>query len=142
MKRRLCICFSFTVLTSCAEPTASISRADSEAAIITTKTNYALGETVSAQLFNRSDRQLGYGACAVSLEKRYEGNKWLHVWPTSGGCIAILYVLDANSSRMLNTRLDSKLSSGVYRLRIQVSRESDRSVHSVYSPTFYVRDAA
>ena len=142
MTPRLVICLSLTILASCAGPTAPNSPADSEVAIIATKTNYAPGETVSAHLFNRSDRQVGYGACAVSLE-RYEGkNKWQEFWPTSGACIAILYQLNANSSRTVDIRLDSKLPSGVYRLRIQVLLESDRSVRSVFSPTFHVRDAA
>lgn len=92
MKRYATYLLSFILLTACAEPTAPKSPSDLEFAIISTKNSYAVGETVSAKLLNRSDKQLGYGACAVALE-RYAGGKWVHVWPTSGACIAILYVL-------------------------------------------------
>ena len=141
MKRSLLVGVTVGILSACASPMAPNSPEDAELAIIPTKTNYAVGETLSAQLFNRSATQLDYAECA-DLEK-YQGDKWVHVSPAIGACITlILYRLDANSSRTLEIRLNSTIPSGLYRLRIQISREDGRPLRDVYSPTFQIRDAA
>jgi hypothetical protein len=138
---RLLIVLTIISLPSCTHPASPDSRDDSDVVILSTKANYVVGETVSAHLFNRSDEQITFGACAVSLE-RYEGGRWTHVWPTSGACIAILLSLSPNNNRTLEVPLETGIGPGTYRLRMSVSNGDNRAVRSIYSPTFVVRAAA
>ena len=76
--------------------------------LIPTKSIYAPGETISAQLFNRSEEQVGYGACSVRLE-HLAGSQWMLVGPEQLPCISVLYVLEPASTRTLQVPLDQIL---------------------------------
>ena len=109
--------------------------------LIPTKSVYAPGETVSAQLFNRSEEQIGYGACSVRLE-HLAGSQWVLIGPEQLPCIAILYVLEPTTTRMMQLPLDQTLESGTYRLRQEILPQTSLPVRRIYSPDFRLRNAA
>src|SRR5687767_9848620 len=76
--------------------------------LIPTKNVYTSGETVSAQLFNRSQAQIGYGACSLRIE-RFQAASWVLIGREDVPCISILYVLEGGNTRIMQLQLDPTL---------------------------------
>jgi hypothetical protein len=104
-------------------------------------TVYAPGDTVQAQLLNRSSDPIGYGACSLSLEQQ-TASGWIRVSPHPGTCIGILYVLEPGGRRAQLQVLDAALPPGTYRLRQQVMPHTSLPERNVFSPVFTVRAPA
>jgi hypothetical protein len=113
----------------------------SDVVLIPTKSLYTSGETVSAQLFNRSEEQIGYGACSLRLE-HLAGSQWVLIGPEQVPCDLILYVLDPASTRIMQLPLDKALESGRYRLRQEILPQTNLPARKVHSPEFRLQNAA
>jgi hypothetical protein len=109
--------------------------------ILPTRTAYVPGDTVQAQLLNRSGDRIGYGACSLSLEQQ-TASGWIRVSPRPGACIGILYVLEPGGRRDQLQVLDAALPPGTYRLRQEVMPHTSLPERSVLSPVFSVRAPA
>ena len=133
--------FSLVYLLALAGCSGSTAPQPGDVVLIPTKSVYAPGETVSAQLFNRSDEQIGFGACSVRFE-HLTGSQWVLVGPEQVPCIAILYVLEPASTRMMQIPLDQTLESGTYRLRQEILPHTSLPARTIYSPEFRLRNAA
>jgi hypothetical protein len=103
--------------------------------LVPTESLYAPGDTVSAELVNRSDEQVGHGACALRLE-HLAGGRWTLVGPEEVPCIAILYVLQPGATHVLRLHLDPTLKSGIYRLRAEILRRTSLPADYIRSPQF------
>lgn len=113
----------------------------SDVVLVPTKNLYTSGETVSAQLFNRSQEQIGYGACSLRIE-RFEAAGWVLIGPEQVPCIAILYVLEGGNARILQLQLDPTLGAGIYRLRHEILPHTSLPVRYIRSPEFRLQNAA
>ncbi len=126
-------------LAGCSGSTALQARDD--VVLIPTRSIYVPGEVVAAQLFNRSEQQVGYGACSTRLE-HLVGSYWVLIGPEQVPCIGVLYVLEPASTRMLQLPLDQQLESGTYRLRQEILPLTSLPARRIYSPEFHLRNAA
>jgi len=102
-----------------------------------TRTLYAAGETISATLANRSDDEIGYGACAVSLERLVD-TRWTVVSEDQRICISILYVLARGDTKEVRLPLDLTLAPGAYRLRHEFLPGTSLPKRYVHSRAFRV----
>jgi hypothetical protein len=102
---------------------------------------YAPGQMVDARLFNGSNEAIGYGACALRLERR-QGNAWVLVGPEMVPCIDILYILDSNASVTIQTRIDKSVPIGIYRVRATIYPRTQIPSGDISSREFIVRSAA
>ena len=119
---------------------ASTAAPTDDVVLVPTKSVYAPGETVSAQLFNRSEDRIGYGACSVRLE-HLSGSQWVLIGPEEVPCILILYVLEPASTRTLQTPLNQTLETGTYRLRQEILPHTRLPARMIHSPEFRLRNA-
>lgn len=114
---------------------------NSNVVLIPTKNVYSPSETVSAQLFNRSEEQIGYGTCSLRVEQ-LAGGRWNLIGPAEVACDALLIVLAPTSTRVMQLQLDPTLESGTYRLRLEILPNTNLPVRYIYSPEFRLRNAA
>jgi hypothetical protein len=99
------------------------------------KTVYIPGETITAELANNSPSPIGYGACALRLQ-RQQGPGWILVGPDEVPCIMVMIVLDPGAKRTLSLPIDPALPSGVYRLVFGYSPDTKLPDRVVYSLPF------
>ena len=86
-----------------------------EVALIASESLYAPGDTLSAELINRSDEAVGYGACSLRLE-HLGGRTWSLVGPEEVPRIDVLSLPQPGGTRVLRLYLDPILEPGTYRL--------------------------
>lgn len=137
MLRVLLACSIFALaLAGCSESTTAPSTGD--VVLVPTRSAYAPGAMVSAQLFNRSEDRIGYGACSTRLEHR-TGSQWVLIGPEEVPCIDVLYALEAGGTTTLEISLDPTLEFGVYRLRQEFLPQTQLPAQMIRSPEFEIR---
>jgi hypothetical protein len=105
---------------------------------------YMLGDTVQAQLSNRSGAPIGYYDCYLSLE-HLTASGWTPVSPPVTRdiyCVEGPYVLDSGQHVVQLQVIDPALPPGAYRLRQWVMPDTRPLARSVLSPVFVVRTPA
>jgi hypothetical protein len=132
------VLYSLSLLALAACSGATAPKAD-DIVLIPTKSTYAAGETVSAQLFNRSQEQVGFGACSVRVE-HLAASQWVLVGPEQIPCILLLIVVEPQSTRMLQVPLDQTLEAGTYRLRQDILPRTNLPSRRIYSPEFQLQN--
>ena len=101
---------------------------------------YAPGETVSAELFNGSDIELGIGLCGLRVEQEV-GSQWTLVGPFSLRCLDPMLGIGPGSRYVQTLRLDPDLAGGVYRLRQEIYPGTSLPTRFIRSPAFRLQAA-
>jgi hypothetical protein len=100
---------------------------------------YTLGDTVQAQLSNRSGAPISYNDCYLSLE-HLTASGWTRVSTQPDiYCVGGPYVLDSGQHVVQLQVIDPALPPGAYRLRQWVMPDTRPLARSVFSPVFVVR---
>ena len=137
MRKFLVYSVSVLALAGCSQSTEP---KNDNVVIVPTKNVYAPGESVSAQLFNRSPEQIGYGSCSLRVEQ-LAGARWNLIGPAELACDAVLIILSPTSTRVMQVQLDPTLESGTYRLRLEILPNTSLPTRFIYSPDFRVGNA-
>lgn len=116
----------------CAAACSSLTAGDASVRLILERSEYTVGETVSARFVNASGERVGYGACSLSLERRTDGG-WTRVAPVMEPCQSILYVLEPGASTSVGVALEPGLPAGEYRLRQEILPGTMLPAEDVYS---------
>ena len=95
------------------------------------------GDTVRADLVNRSPRLVRPEGCGVALEQR-TSEAWLTVVPEPQLCAAGLNLLGGGSIVSHKLPLPDSLTNGVYRLREMIIFRGQPPASPIFSPTFRV----
>ena len=132
MKKQFLILSALLVTAGCTNTTAP---GASDVILVPPKSVYTAGETISAQLYNRSDAAIGYGACSTRLEKS-SGGEWIALEPLQL-CVAKLITLAAQTSRTLQFAVEPDIETGTYRLSHELTTPNRR----IYSASFRVEGA-
>lgn len=104
--------------------------------LVPAKGSFARDEEATLQLKNRSDENLGYGACSLLLERRSAAG-WSLARPEPEVCILILYLLP--SGEEVEFAIDfSSLDPGVYRYRMDLLPGTHLPETTIHSPEFVV----
>lgn len=97
---------------------------------------YSRDEEAVLQLRNRSDEDLGYGACSLLLERR-TASGWRRVTPKPEYCILILYVVRSGGAAEFPVDFSS-FDRGTYRYRMVVMPGTNIPEITIISPEFVV----
>ena len=128
------------VLLGCSSPLANDaeSRAAAEYSLRMdpAKASYERDEVATLRLENRSSEDLGYGVCALSVERR-AGSTWRHHSPEPGMCIGILYVVASGEHVGFDADF-SALEPGVYRYRMELLPGTHLPIIPIRSRTFTI----
>jgi hypothetical protein len=130
---RAFLAFLIVSFAACSLPTGS----DPVAVIRLASSSTLSGDTIRAELVNRSSEPVGYGACSLFLDQR-AGDGWVAVAPERQYCILPLYSLASGSALPLKLLAPSSLPSGVYRLRHQIVPRRKGADIEVYSEPFTI----
>ena len=122
-------------LAGCSEVVASNAQ---DVSLAIDKNVYVAGESISAQLINGSDEQIGIGACDLRLEHLSAGG-WATVGPESVLCIGIMYIIEPGGVRQATLPLEGTLSAGLYRLRQTVYPKTQLPTQFVRSTQFRIQ---
>jgi hypothetical protein len=125
MMRKVVVISVLVSMAACAHSTAPESL---DVLLVSPKNAYSAGETISIELFNRSESGVQYGACSAQLE-RLNNNRWVPVEKKPDVCEGILYTLAAGSSRVLKFALSRSLDAGTYRIEQELVAP-ERTIHS------------
>ena len=102
---------------------------------------YAPGDLITADLFNGSDIEIGFGGCDLRLEQRV-GSQWQIVGPAHLPCLSILYGLTPGGRTTQTLRLATDLEPGDYRLRQRILPRTSLPARYVWSDVVRVGAAA
>ena len=114
---------------------------DDEVLLRTDRRLYLHGDTMEVQFINDSDEPVGYGACSGSLQRLEQGS-WEEVYPETGPCIAILYVLEPGGRQVSRQPIDPSLTPGTYRLRRRILPGTTLPERTIVSPPLAIRAPA
>jgi hypothetical protein len=95
---------------------------------------YTPGQTISADLFNGTDIEIGLGWCDLRLEQQI-GTDWTLVGPPGLPCLDGMWAIGPGRRIEQTLELDPQLAPGAYRLRQEIMPYTSH-------PTRFVRSAA
>ena len=104
--------------------------------LIVAEESYARGEQGMLSLVNGSKDPVGYGACALRLE-RLSAAGWRTVGSDPEVCILILYVVQAGATRELPFETAS-LDPGTYRYRLEIMPDTQLPSTHIRSSSFRI----
>lgn len=124
--------------TGCNQPFATAGAASAEFVlkIVPDQDTFSRDAEATLRLENRSDEGLGYGACALRLERRI-GSSWKPTAPESEACILILYVIGPGKHSEFEINL-SNLDPGTYRFQMDIMPGTSLPEITIESPVFNV----
>jgi|SRR5687767_2771539 len=135
-KKPVGIVFAFALFLGCSGTTDPYSNVT----VVPSKGVYMAGELVTADIVNGSNETIGYGACALRLERR-EGSSWVLVGPEQLPCIDILYILESNATATRQVPIDKSSPAGTYRVRATIFPGTHLPTRDIRSAEVLVRDA-
>jgi hypothetical protein len=101
------------------------------------RSSYRWGDTVRAELVNRSPRRIELAGCGVALEQR-TSDGWVTRIPEPRLCAAVVRLLGAGAIASRRLPLPDSLPGGPYRLREMIMLTGRPPESPIYSPTFTI----
>jgi hypothetical protein len=102
-----------------------------------TDSSFLAGDTVRAELVNRSSERLGFGGCTLALQ-RHGSDSWETVVPPAQLCAAILFVIGPGSRAERKLAVPSTVPEGEYRLRDAVMPGTSLPELEIFSQPFAI----
>lgn len=133
--------FGYAIVVCSLGSCVSTTQPDEGVIVTPLKTSYVRGEILSAEMTNRSDETVGFGACSLRLEQRI-GSGWMLVGPEAVPCIDIMYSIAPGGVTTRQLTIEKSFSAGTYRLRETIYPGARLPTRTIRSAEFAVRDAA